>query len=607
MRREVRRLAPMMPFRSSPGARRITAGAVLVLAVLASVALRAGHLAGKRVLEHDEAISYLAATGHQVEWAEATRGPGALAGHWVPAREWKRLIRPQGWVPPFGTIRHDLAVSDIHPPLYFWLLALWMRLMPVAAWTGVSLNIPLALATLAALFFLARRVMGDELLAAAVTLTWAVSPSVIDVSGLARQYDLLALVSVLTVWQALRFADPEVVIRRRDVALMALTVGAGALTHYHFALVLAGAGLVVVAGTLMGARGADAESATTPGPGRGSRAAWARLGWFAVACVAGALLFWVLHPEFLRSFARQGAQAAATSAGAVRARVYWVARTFLGFFGLERALVGAVSGDPRLLGRLVGWAKAAGVAAGLALVAIIAAALWSAVRERCRKLLAVVGADAVSVVFVLAFNAGALVLLYLTFRSPEHAMRARYLAMVWPFMAFIPVLLTHRWGPWPALALAALLLLPVSATSAFRARATPSDGRAAMAGAGRVVADNLARGVLPVFLVMVPDDAEVYAASQDKLIESDDWMVGLAAGDVVISKAHNERLKAGQARLVDKLEAAGLTVSRMREALGPGGTVIVVTSRLPEPIAGSPVGVREPRLRTDTGPGWSAP
>jgi hypothetical protein len=549
-----------MSSRLSPRARRIAAGVVLGLAVLASVALRTGHLARKRVLEHDEAITYLSATGHQVEWADVTRGPQALAGRWVSAREWKRLIRPE-WPVPFGTIRHDLAVADIHPPLYFWLMALWMRLLPVAVWTGAAFNLPVALATLVALFFLARRVMGDALLAAAVTFTWAVSPSVIDVSGLARQYDVLALVSVLTVWQALRFADPEVELRRRDGVLMALTVGAGALTHYHFAIVLAAAGLVVGVRTIRGAR--------------------ARLGWLVLSCAAGAVLFWVLHPEFLSSFARQGAQASVTSAGAMRTRLYWVSRALLGFFGLEERWVSMVSRDPRWLGRLVVFSKATAIATAAGVVAAAAAALVPRARELCRKAAAAIGADALSVLAVLAFDAGALVFLYLSFRSPEHAMRARYLAMVWPFMAFAPVLVTRRWDAWPALALAGLLLLPASASDAFARSTAPPDGRAAIAGARRVVTDNLARGILPVFLVMVPDDASVYASSQDRLIESDDWMTDLSAGGVVISKAHNERLREGLKLLVGKLESAGIETARTAETLGPGGTALVVTARRP--------------------------
>jgi uncharacterized membrane protein len=566
-----------MPARLSPRARRIAAGVVLALALAVTVALRAGHLASKRVLEHDEAISYLSATGHQVEWAEATHGPKALAGRWVPARDWKRLIRPEGPV-SFGTIRHDLAVSDIHPPLYFWLLALWMRLFPPAVWTGAALNLPMALAALAALFFLARRVMGDELLGAAVAFTWAVSPSVIEVSGLARQYDLLALVSVLAVWQALRFADPEVSLRWRDGALMAFTGAAGALTHYHFAVVLAGAGLVVSARILVRARAEAAPVAKSPRAASDPsvRQTTARLGWFVLACAAGAVLFGVLHPEFLASFARQGSQAAVTSAGAMRARLYWVVRAFLGFFGLENAWVAAVSKDPRWLGRLVVFARAMPVVAGLAVLAAAVAALWPSARKQSRKILAAIGADALGVAFVLVFNAGALVFLYLTFRSPEHAMRARYLAMVWPFMAFVSVLMTRRWDAWPALALAALLILPVSGGDAFGPRTSPSDGRAAIAGARRVVLDNLARGILPVFLVLVPDDADVYAASQDGLVKSDDWTADLAAGDVLISKAQNERLKRGQDELMKKLEDAGFAVERTQEFLGPGGTAIVV-------------------------------
>ena len=73
------------------GAIWLAVGPVLAL----GLALRLATIAGKHSLQGDEAVSYLAATGHQRTYAQAAAI--GLSGRWVPARLWKSYLHPDGF------------------------------------------------------------------------------------------------------------------------------------------------------------------------------------------------------------------------------------------------------------------------------------------------------------------------------------------------------------------------------------------------------------------------------------------------------------------------------------------------------------------------------
>ena len=179
---------------------------ILALALICGIALRVVALAGKRNLEHDEGISFLAATGHQGEFAGIDNN--APYGRWVKAQEWQRFLKVDDLF-CFGRIRSDLARYDIHPPLYFWVLHIWSIIFGVHLWTGPLLNILLFLITALLLFRFARHVLRDIMESSVVVFIWAVSPAVICVSFITRQYDLLALCVVVLISQVFRFLSRE--------------------------------------------------------------------------------------------------------------------------------------------------------------------------------------------------------------------------------------------------------------------------------------------------------------------------------------------------------------------------------------------------------------
>ncbi len=472
----------------------------LALALLACVLVAAGGLrvaggADKPEFTHDESISYLAAACHQGDYARITVYAEPPFGRWVAASEWKALLRPDRAF-CLGQISRDLAREDIHPPLYFWLLHGWGLAFGVGLWTGLSLNIVLATLTGLALFGLARRVLGDPLEGVAVAGVWSFSPAAIRVFAEARQYELLALISVLFVWQCVRFADPPTRTPRRDATGLAALAAAGALAHFLFALVaVAGAGLLAV--------WLWRRERRLLAPGLASIA-------------AGYAIFALVHPAILLSVARGRAQAIEPTMALLGARAEATVETLAGFL-LPPPLAPA-------------WASA------VALVALAGATAW-AVTAALRRQGARTGAAAMPLVFV--WLAAAQAALFLTFMSPGSGMDFKHLSALWPFAAFVPILAL---GGLPGrvrfpLGAAGATALATAATIAALGQ-FPAPGQTPprqLERSERLVLDNVARGVLPRIVWRLPDDARVFAAHQRHLLEhQEEWLGELGPGALYV-------------------------------------------------------------------------
>ena len=261
------------PFGGRSTPRRAIA-ALLACGLLISLALHLWRMASVTTLVHDDGISYMAATGHQVAYRQ-----DMPFDQWVPASDWKRFWRPESfWC--FRTIAEDLRTHDIHPPLYFWCLHVWTFCLGTQAWTGPALNTVFFALTFFVLFGLLREVLGSDLPAGLAVFLWAVSPQVIDVAMNARQYSLLTLIAVTFAWALLRLVRPGQPSWLVMLAL-ALCAMAGMMTQYQFFVVIAaGAALVLL---LTATRRMSSAHATT----------------VILPLVCGALLFWLLNPHFL--------------------------------------------------------------------------------------------------------------------------------------------------------------------------------------------------------------------------------------------------------------------------------------------------------------------
>jgi hypothetical protein len=466
---------------------------LFAVALAAGIVLHLLVLGAKRSITQDEGISYMAATGHLGTYDRAAAASGEQ-GTWQAAAEWKELMRAERAL-CFGTIGSDLARHDVHPPLYFWLLHVWVLLLGAYVWSGPVLNLFIALITFGLLSRLARRVLGNRLLGLAAAFVWLVSSVTVVVTAEARQYDLLALFTVSLALLAARMGGRGTDTPKRDVALLAAVSAGGLLTHYHFALPLAGVALWAVVVLLR----RDRQSLVRLAGGLG----------------AGVMLSVLLHPRFYLSFSR--ALGGAPGKGDIAVRLGSVLSAAAAFF---------------LPAGLATWAG--GTALGVVLIAS-----WVAWRRRAPS------GPPVSrelAWFLFWWLLCLLVMLHVLHLTPPHATGGKYLSMWLPFFAMVPFMLVAgmrgRFRLYAAVLICAWQLVVGLGDTVFVARMT-ARARASVAPleqARTVVIDNVARAALPAIVWHIPDRASVFAAPQRVLVaEPAPWRERLDEGALYVN------------------------------------------------------------------------
>jgi mannosyltransferase len=165
-----------------------------------------------------------------------------------------------------ATIARD-AAHDIHPPLYYWLLHGWVRLMGTSE-AGVRSLSALLGVILVALTYLLGRMLAGRWAGLLAALLAAANPFQVYYSQEARMYILLAVWSALAFYAALRWATspssgegtgkgednaqpspPKKIGSSSRLgwgAVYVLAATAGLYTHYAFAIVLLAINLVVL-------------------------------------------------------------------------------------------------------------------------------------------------------------------------------------------------------------------------------------------------------------------------------------------------------------------------------------------------------------------------
>lgn len=494
--------------------------AILTLTLLAAPALRFSGISVKKTFSKDEGFSYVCATGHATEYIHATEGHPPF-GEWMPAAAWKKFLQiDQRFC--FKKIGLDLANTDIHPPLYFWLLHVWALPIGINLWTGPSLNMVLNLLAILALYFLAREVLGQPVEAAVVACAWALSPAVLQVSFEARQYDLLALLTILFVWRIFKCSETKSQVRPLDFFLLVAFTAAGALTYYYFALAAAGGGVFAIT--------------------RLVRVNRKRLFQIVGALLAGYAIFFLLHPYFYRSFLNESLMRGEFSHENLQTRVAAIGDSFH-FFWLN-----PLSFKP------------------YSYILLAACGLWLLLAFRRQGLQFFQGRrrpdfSGFQILFFLFWIGGVQIVLFLTYVSPSHAMNPKYLSMVWPFFAFLPVLLLRLFKtqlvPLAIWLCMAMTLSGLHGLRGFNAYTTQKpDPAAALAAARAVVVDNVSMGYLPRVLLKLSDEQIVFAMHpQDLLDHHELWLDRLDSNTVMIRIADPNSPAAGLQNGAEKLHA----------------------------------------------------
>jgi hypothetical protein len=499
-----------MAFISSPGAigrwlRRCGKGLnrlsrrpalILVLALLLGAGLRLSAIPAKNSIGHDEAYSYLAAVGKEAEFVRVTANQRFPYGTWATRDDWARFWSIDDWF-PLQEIARGLAGHDVHPPLYFWLLHGAVLITGVQSWTGPVLNLLIFPLTLIALYWLGRESLRSRRWGALGALLWSVSPAVVYITLRARPYELYALWVVL-------YAALVVRCRRRHdppgwphYVFLYLVATAGLLTHYYFALVLAGGGMLFLFRRIQD-RNCDGAAGV------------ALLGAFATFVTA--------HPWFWGSFVvLSGKQSFTLSELFERAlKTLW---SFLSFFSL---VTGA------------NYVVLVGLIAALIFGAVKLWRRWKAPGEPG----AVIDRRATPLMVFLAWTCGWVVLLYMAGVTPLHAMGPRYLALIWPFMALgIAWFVKSSSGCRGIEIVAGLGVFLLLSSGGFVVQQwARSRERAALVESRPVLIDTAYIGELPRIVRYLPAGSPVFAAHQHYLLARPErWLEGLGRRPAYIS------------------------------------------------------------------------
>lgn len=136
------------------------------------------------------------------------------------------------WGPMLDQLR-----GDVHPPLYYWLLSVWLQVAPATA-AGLRSFSGLCLMAATLLFWRFLRRTGEPETAEAALALWLANPLVILMAGYGRMYLLLAVWCVVALDAGWRICAGEP--GRRARMVLAAAVLAGLLTHNWYVFYLSG-------------------------------------------------------------------------------------------------------------------------------------------------------------------------------------------------------------------------------------------------------------------------------------------------------------------------------------------------------------------------------
>lgn len=496
---------------------RVTQLVVLIFVVMLATVLKFADINSRAMLEHDEGITLLGVTGHQGEF---TRIPETgLLDQWQQVSAWQSFVSLPSEV-PLKQIQQDLNLHDIHPPMYFWALSIFLQKYGQVDRLAYALNWMFALAAIV-MFYLVLRLQFARRPALCILAVFAFTPALAGPYAVLRQYELMLFCSTACLLMLSAFVSSQKTLDRyKPLACLGFTIFAflGLMTHAQFVLVLAGLCLAAVSLPLK----------------------WLHKLWVVGAAALAALLFIVSNPEFFHTLDRLQVQ-----------------RQDASLFELVRRLTSVVNGLDELIGLMP-------VTSALIFALIMIWAGW-----QCWLTLVVKKGSApderltrfwlYSAVLVI----GLILLQYLSMNSPRHAMGGRYFLPLLPFFVLLIALwlaqrqwLQHAWLLAVLLFTASTNLLAVEMLN----RANKEQQIVhAMQQANAVLINNPTRGVLSPILPILPKMGQVVVMSpevstdqmlvlSDKLQPGD--MVWLQPGHQVSAKQCAEQLLLLQHRLV---------------------------------------------------------
>ncbi len=461
--------------------------------------LRWAALSTKQIFTHDETISYIAATGHQGEYAHMVLAKTPPYATWAPRQAWMRFMETEErfcW----STIQNDLVKWDLHPPLYFWLLHIFCMIFGTHLYTGAILNTLLAALTSLLIWHLGRSLFKQETAALAAAALWFLSPALISTSLEARPYDLLALCSAAFAAATLHFfRQPSRVAARLGVLAIVVI---GSLSHHHFLIVASGA-LVF---SLMQMRSHKSPV----------------LLFTLIALVSGGYLFATVFGLDLRhAWLASREQVAPLALAHLGTRLEAMFLALSGFFTQIK------------------------IFKYLAAAALIALVIF----HRRNHASASETDEAMRFVRIMAlWTLGWTLVLFWFGLSPAHAMGEKYLAIAWPFLTLLLIDYGLKWRQSRYLLWMVVLVM---ITSSFIRILQPKPSIPdCVKTAPSAVIDTAARGELLRLAWHLPGTAKIYAAAQPDLLAQSQWHTYVEPQTLYISRLAQGNSQSQQRRIL---------------------------------------------------------
>lgn len=440
----------------------------------------------KEGLTHDESIAWLCAAAAESRFAEELPG---LVNHPVPASSFHAFLqRPASFA--FRTVARDLALTDIHPPLFFWCLHVQHGLVGLTPQNQSAINLSLALLTLGLVYRMGLRFTGSHAMGMVCGAVWFLSPAVIGIEFQTRHYPLFAVLVLL----AIDLGDRLIAGDRSPwiVAMFCLVCAAGMLTHYFFVIAMVPGALMMLALHRLGMQ--------------------SRL-YFGAAVVAFAL-FLLCFPEFfdflkMKAVVRGGAvDGAGGLAAAIPGRLKLLAVGAAEYFTLWRSLLPVYA---------------------LAMLAVFGAACIRIMRSHSTEsgdsVRLTLNEPTIRYAVFLAWFIVFTAILYLAGISPVHAFRGQYFAYIWPLASVFVVVVVRNVMPLRLAGVCLVLHLLQTIASwpdviqSFDLRpAVPAAWTNACDWSETVVTNDLRRGFLLRNLIDLRADLPVVAVSDTSAI-----------------------------------------------------------------------------------------
>lgn len=135
----------------------------------------------------------------------------------------------------FDTVTRNTA-KDVHPPIYYWLLHIFVILISNGAfsmWGGIILNIFIFIFSIFFFYRLSRLILEDHYYALTSCLLWGMSIAAVSNSMFIRMYELVTFSCILITYLSLKFLQKDKKTARNHI-VMGMAIVFGLLTHYYF-------------------------------------------------------------------------------------------------------------------------------------------------------------------------------------------------------------------------------------------------------------------------------------------------------------------------------------------------------------------------------------